>query len=216
VRFRVSHRRGSAATFHALPIPDPVGPEVWAFEVERPAIALGSRQTADVLDATAVASAGIEVVHRRSGGGAVLLVPGAVTWLDVVVPAGHPTWRDDVGASMAVIGDAWASIVEPLGVGGVFEVHRGPMVRTPWSDLVCFDGLGPGEVTVDGAKLVGISQRRTRTAARFQCVAYVEHDPTVLPGLLAAPTPDAPLRPVATLPGAPPGDLAERLAAALA
>jgi lipoate-protein ligase A len=58
------------------------------------------------------------------------------------------------------------------------------MVRTEWSDLVCFAGLGPGEVTVDGLKVVGISQRRTRDAARFQCVAYETWDAGALLELL--------------------------------
>jgi hypothetical protein len=41
---------------------------------------------------------------------------------------------------------------------------------------VCFAGLGPGEVTRNGAKVVGISQRRTRHAARFQCAVLHRWD----------------------------------------
>jgi hypothetical protein len=44
------------------------------------------------------------------------------------------------------------------------------------SDVVCFAGLGPGEVTRYGAKVVGISQRRTRHAARFQCAVLARWD----------------------------------------
>ena len=40
---------------------------------------------------------GVEVVRRRSGGGAVLLLPGEFVWLDLVIPAGDPLWLDDVG-----------------------------------------------------------------------------------------------------------------------
>jgi hypothetical protein len=64
--------------------------------------------------------------------------------------------------------------------------HRGPMVATPWSRLVCFGGLGPGEV-VDGPggpKVVGIAQRRTRAGARFQCAVNRSWDPAPLLGLL--------------------------------
>src|SRR5690606_25915326 len=65
-------------------------------------------------------------------------------------------------------------------------VHHGALQRRPWSDLVCFAGLGPGEVTVPGgAKVVGISQRRTRAAARFQCAALLDWDPGSLLDLLA-------------------------------
>ncbi|HEX6785774.1 MAG TPA: hypothetical protein VF076_01140, partial [Acidimicrobiales bacterium] len=62
-------------------------------------------------------------------------------------------------------------------------------VRTPWSPLVCFSGLGPGEVHAGGRKVVGISQRRTRGWARFQCAAYLRWDPDALVALLAPPRP---------------------------
>jgi lipoate-protein ligase A len=63
------------------------------------------------------------------------------------------------------------------------------MVRTAWSSLVCFSGLGPGEVHAGGRKVVGISQRRTRGWARFQCAAYLRWDPDALVALLAEPRP---------------------------
>jgi lipoate-protein ligase A len=134
------------------------------FEVDQPALVLGSTQPMIDLD-------GIEVVRRRSGGGAVYLEPGGTLWVDVVVPRGDELWDDDVGRATYWLGEAWAAAV-----GGGAVVHRGPMVRTEWSDLVCFAGLGPGEVTVDGRKVVGISQRRSRAAARFQCVTYETWD----------------------------------------
>ena len=43
-------------------------------EAERPAVVLGSGQAADVIDAAEAESHGIDVVRRRSGGGAVLVV----------------------------------------------------------------------------------------------------------------------------------------------
>ena len=82
---------------------------------------------------------------------------------------------DDVGRATHWLGDVWGRAI-----GDESVVHRGPMRRTEWSDVVCFAGLGPGEVTVDGRKVVGISQRRTRDAARFQCVAYERWDPEPL------------------------------------
>ena len=62
--------------------------------------------------------------------------------------------------------------------------HKGPMRTDRWSRLVCFAGLGPGEVTVDGRKVVGISQRRTRAGARFQCAALRRWDPGALAALV--------------------------------
>ena len=68
---------------------------------------------------------------------------------------------------------------------GAATVHHGPLMRSEWSGLLCFAGLGPGEVTVGGRKVVGMSQRRTRAAARFQCVVLAEWDPASLVDLLA-------------------------------
>jgi hypothetical protein len=77
------------------------------------------------------------------------------------------------------LGAAWATAI-----GGEAVAHTGPMVPSEWSDTVCFAGLGPGEVTIEGRKAVGISQRRTRRSARFQCVAYERWDPHPLVDLL--------------------------------
>ena len=162
---------GSAAAFHARELPDPLIPTVWWFEVASSALVLGSSQPMEHVDLAACARGGVEVVRRRSGGGAVLLQPGDAMWADVLVPRNHPRWNDDVGRSAWWLGECWQAALESLGVGGT-SVHRGPMVRTAWSERVCFTGVGGGEVIRNGAKAVGISQRRTRLGARFQCALY--------------------------------------------
>ena len=137
--------------------------EVWSFEVEQPAVVLGSAQSDDVVDVVACRRAGVEVVRRRSGGGAVLLEPGAIVWFDVIVPAARLRAEgvgDDVSRSMVWLGAHVVAGLDALGLVGV-SVHAGRMVTSRWSTLVCFAGLGPGEVVLDGHKLVGISQRRT-------------------------------------------------------
>ncbi len=50
---------------------------------------------------------------------------------------------------------------------------------------MCFAGLGPGEVTVEGRKVVGLSQRRIREAVLFQCCAALRWEPERLLDLLA-------------------------------
>ena len=193
---------GSAADFHARTIGEDPAPEVWVFDVASPALVLGSAQRGDgVADDVACAAAGVEVVRRRSGGGAVLLVPGEVTWFDVVVPAAdlHAAGvGDDVGRSMTWIGGHVAAALAGLGVAA--DVHTGGMLAcSAWCPLVCFAGIGPGEVLVGGVKLVGISQRRTRAGARFQCAVHIVWSPDSLAPLLAAHPPAAELPPVATL-----------------
>lgn len=146
---------------------------MWFLEVTQPALVLGSTQA--VPAGPGSCSGDLEVVRRRSGGGAVLLRPGAVVWADVFVPAGDVRWDRDVGRAFGWLGHVWAGALGALGVGEV-AVHTGPLVRTPWSAAVCFAGLGPGEVTAGGRKVVGISQRRARSGALFQCAALLHWD----------------------------------------
>jgi lipoate-protein ligase A len=137
----------------------------WA--IERPALVLGSAQPSSIVDPDAATAAGVEVCRRASGGGAVLLAPDDVLWCDLVVPPGDPRWDDDVVRAAAWVGDACVEALASLGVGPLHR-HVGGLVARPWSDLVCFAGVGPGEVLLGGGKVVGISQRRTRRGARFQ------------------------------------------------
>lgn len=194
--------RSSAGEFHARAVPVPATCEIWLHEITAPALVLGSAQRDDVVDHEACARAGVEVVRRRSGGGAVLLLPDDVVWLDVIIPRDAPGWAVDVHGPMRWLGAHLAAIVSSLVEPGVVTAHAGPMITTSWSSVVCFDGIGAGEVLIDGAKFVGISQRRTREAARLQCFWYSRYDPSELVDLLAADhrPPLADLAPVATVP----------------
>lgn len=182
----VEQVQGSAASFHGR---DPVvggRRRVWVCEVDRPALVLGSTQPAGDVDGGAAADLGVEVVRRRSGGGAVLLDPGAAVWIDAVVPAGDELWHHDVGRAFEWFGDTWAAALVALGVdAAAVEVHRGGLVTTSMSPVVCFAGLGPGEVTVSGAKVVGVAQRRTRDWIRLQSALLLDWDPDRHARLLA-------------------------------
>ena len=61
------------------------------------------------------------------------------------------------------------------------SVHRESLSSDVWGDLLCFAGVGPGEVVQQDhetlSKVVGISQRRTREYARFQCTIYTKWNP---------------------------------------
>jgi lipoate-protein ligase A len=170
--WEVERTEGPAGPQHARPVPEPARRLVWVHRVLRPALVLGSGQAAEDVDLGAATAAGVEVAQRRSGGGAVLLRPGRSLWVDLVVPAGDPRWSDDVVRAASWVGEAWAVALQQQGV--VAEVHHGRLDAGVWGRRVCFAGIGPGEVVVDGRKVVGLSQRRTRAGARFQCVA----DPT--------------------------------------
>jgi lipoate-protein ligase A len=181
--WHIEQRRGSAAALHGADLPDAPRRSVWVLDVVRPALVLGSTQDERVVDRRTADALGIEVVRRRSGGGAVLLVPGEVAWLDVIVPVGDPLWDDDVGRSSQWLGGVWQDVLRDRGIDGT-EVHSGPLACGPLGRLVCFCAIGPGEVTRGERKLVGISQRRTRAGARFQCAVYVHWDAGLLQPLL--------------------------------
>jgi lipoate-protein ligase A len=123
----------------------------------------------------AAETAGVDVVRRRSGGGAVFLAPGRSLWVDVFLPRHDDRWLDDISLSSHWLGELWAASLGRLGVAA--DVYRSGLERTRWGRLVCFAARGPGEVTVGGRKAVGIAQRRTRAAARFQCLVLAAWDP---------------------------------------
>jgi lipoate-protein ligase A len=178
----VARARGAAADLHGRPLGPHVERAVTVLDVERASLVLGSTQPDSDVDRDAVASAAVDVVRRRSGGGAVLLLPGQQLWVDVEIPRDDPLWVDDVGRSFDWLGRAWRAAVAQLRIDA--RVHVGALVETRWSRRVCFGGIGPGELVVDGGKLVGISQRRTRDGARFQCVVHRRWDPRPLVDLL--------------------------------
>ena len=190
--WRVETSRGSAATFHGRDVEAGSGRQVWVQRVDRPALVLGSTQPDALVDRSAAARAGVDVVRRRSGGGAVLVEPGGTVWIDVVVPPGDPLWDDDVGRAAHWVGETWAAALARTGTVGAV-VHTGGLVTTPWSRQVCFAGLGPGEVVVGGRKVVGVAQRRTRHGARFQVAALLRWEPGALVPLLHLEDPDAAL-----------------------
>ncbi len=175
-------RRASAAVLHTdHGVPGP--PAIVVCEVTEPALVIGSAQREDAVDHDSARAAGIGVVKRRSGGGAVLLVPGEHLWVDVVLPGAR--LGDGIESTFDSVGSAWRGALDDHGLGA--EIHRGAVDRDAIATQVCFAGLGHGEVVVDGAKVVGLSQRRTRDAVRVQCLCLLVWNHEALVDLLSAP-----------------------------
>lgn len=207
----MKHHRASVAALHGTdPLGGTVDRAVWWCDPIDAAIALGSRQGPDTVDPSACAARGLAVVRRRSGGGAVVIRPDAVVWVDIVVP--HGIAPDDVRGSMIWAGRAWRDALADAGhdMSGAV-VHEGGMEGSDWCGLVCFAGIGPGEVLVDGAKLVGLSQRRTRHGLRIQGMVHRRQLGDDALAVLRGPLPVEPLPEPAVLPALD----ARRLATAL-
>lgn len=204
-----------ARTLHDSDLPARRG--VWLMRPTRAAFVLGSSQPSTDVDAAFCAERGIDVVRRRSGGGAVHVDPACSVWIDIVVPRDDVLWVDDVGRSMHFVGHAWLEVLAAAGKSNTV-VNEGPHIANDWSKTLCVAGRGAGELfAASGAKVVGISQRRTRDFARFQCVAYFVWDVDVhlgaIPVLRDDPARVATL--VAVIPRLDPVDVASRLVAAL-
>ena len=179
--WRVERPRGRAEEVLAQPVPD--GRVVRVATVTAPAVVLGSTQRLDVVDSGRAAAARADVVRRRGGGGAVLVGPGEIAWLDVFVPADDELWSADVAVAFHWLGAAWTAALADVGVDATW--HDGTLCATTWSRLICFAGLGAGEVSVDGRKVVGLSQRRSRAGSLFLCAALLRWTPAALVDLLA-------------------------------
>ncbi len=200
-RWRVERRNGTPAVLHRLSAGAPR--EGRLVRVCRPlsaALVLGSAQRESDADLDNCREARVPVVRRRSGGGAVLVAPGAQLWVDVFVPRGDELFVQDVSASFLWLGEAWAEAIDgvapPTGPGGASGevdgigracVHRGAPVVSELSARLCFLGAVPGEVFVAGRKVVGCSQRRDRDGAWFHTMALLEQEPARLTALMSFP-----------------------------
>jgi lipoate-protein ligase A len=210
---RLTHWAGRAGALHGRPIN--AAHRITQLHATRPAIVLGRAQKVDDGFDARAAAAGFDVARRVSGGSAVVVGPGECAWVDVVVERGAPGWNDDIGKAGCWMGDQWVAALAVAGVHDL-QVHRTGMLRRPGYDAVCFAGIGSGEVLrADGAKLVGVSQRRTRGWALFQCAVPLRWDSAALIDVLGPAAEPGRTAPVATLDAAVADAVINALAALL-
>lgn len=159
---------------------DDLGPALRWYRSDAPAIVLGRGQRGLVLG-----DGEHPVTTRFSGGGAVWLAPDVLS-LDVLVPAGHPWFTDQLSHLFSNVGERWKQALRDLGVDDL-TVHDGPTEArrrgTPRERLlaaVCYATRGRGEVLWQGRKLVGLAQRRRRHGAMVQCGLLRHWDPAPL------------------------------------
>lgn len=170
--FACEQRRLRIGEAHALDLLERPERRVLFVDFVDAAVVLGSTQSMRVLSHPRVVRQDLTALKRHSGGGAVVLRPGEVTWFDVVVPREDPLFVHDISVSSQWLGSLIRDALRSLGVDTVAVAVASQ--HSEWDQLVCFAGLAAGEVVVAGGKAVGISQRRTRQGARFQ-VLVVHH-----------------------------------------
>jgi lipoate---protein ligase len=192
--WRVERRAGRAAELHAAwPSVDghPGGRAVALCQPQGSALVLGSTQPDTIVDGGRTATAGVEVVRRRSGGGAVLVRPGDPLWVDVWVPRDDPLADVDVGRAFMWLGRAWAAALGSMGVDGL-SVAPGPVGEGDTTAVACFGAVSTGEVTTaDGRKIVGLAQRRVRAGSWFHGACLIGWEPRALVALLSLDPADA-------------------------
>lgn len=174
--------RGPAGELHERPIVAAANVEI--LEITRPAVVLGSTQSFDVVNMSRASELGFDVVRRRSGGGVVILQPDDHAWIDVTVPREHHLWSDDVEHASWWLGEVWCDVLRDLDPVGEWRVWRDKLVASAPERVVCFASVGPGEVVRSNRKVVGVSQRRTKDAARFQCTVFRSIDVATYTSLL--------------------------------
>jgi lipoate---protein ligase len=116
----------------------------------------------------------------------VWVTPGEFVWIDVDLPRGDRLWEDDVSRSFLWLGRTWAAALAKVGVKGA-TVWEEALWCGPAGRDICFATQAPGEVSVAGRKVVGITQRRTRAGSRFHCAALLRWNPAVLARAMAVP-----------------------------
>lgn len=156
--------------------------------VEPTALIFGSAQRDDEADAAVCAAAGITVVRRGTGGGAVLCDAG-VLLIDIAVPRGHPLGIDDVTEAYRPLGEALAAGLVDLGVEtrlvSVEAARASDDARRAAARRACWAGLSPYELVLpDGRKLVGLAQRRRAGVVLHQVAIHVASPPVRVANLL--------------------------------
>ena len=101
----VEHLTGPADDLHGRDALLDPSRRVSVLAVDRRAMVLGSTQREDVVDRRrAPVGRDVDIVRRRTGGGAVFLEPARHVWVDVIIPSGDPLWRDDVAHAFDWLG----------------------------------------------------------------------------------------------------------------
>jgi lipoate---protein ligase len=131
-----------------------------------PGLVLGCSQKNAFSPDPAPKLAGIEVVSRQAGGGAVLVGPWMLS-ASVLLPNGHSLVSGNLVASYRWLGELYASLLQDWGIAAYAiapeearELQQATPAELAWA---CYGGFSPWEVVVGRKKIVGLAQVRRRT-----------------------------------------------------
>lgn len=138
---------------------------LWTYPA--PAVVLGCSQRGLVSAEQSVQRAGLDLVQRHAGGGAVLVGPWMLS-ASIVLPTAHPLVTASAVQSYRWLGELYVSVLSSFGIATEAitpEAAKASQQRNANSELgwACFAGLSPWEVVVDQRKIVGLAQVRRRT-----------------------------------------------------
>ncbi len=144
---------------------------IWNYE--RPAVVLGCSQRR--LLAGVRATAEVDVLARRSGGGAVLVGPWMLG-LSIALPVGHAFLTPKLVASYRWVGKLLAAVLRDGGAETLAVPPATDQAPTPDSELdwACFGRVSPWEVVARGRKIAGLSQVRSRHAVLFAAAVLLQ------------------------------------------
>jgi len=172
----VTRHVGTAAELHALPMPtDGTAVQMWHMAPTGRAVVMGSAQKPEQFRHERLVTDQVELGGRRSGGGAVYIDPLGVAWVDVLVPASSALYSRDLVEMFERVGRLWHDALGRCGIeAAMFEAGAAaPSSRSESARLACWAGIGWGELVLGSAKIIGLSQRRTRWGARVQGMAVL-------------------------------------------
>jgi lipoate-protein ligase A len=146
-----------------------------------PAVVLGLglwHRADQVVDVERCRAAGVDVLPRKAGGGAVLVDANMVCGA-ICAPLPAPGIPDDLTESYRWLGDRFVERLRACGVPGVRRVEVAEAradtekLRAEQARLLqttCYGGLSPHEIVAgpSARKLVGLAQVRRRHAVLFQ------------------------------------------------